>query len=245
MKVNYIHDFNQTTEDEFLEVQNKLKEKVSLISIIDINKIKTVAGVDIAYWECEGKSYGACSIVIIDYITKEVLERVEAFGEIKVPYVAGFLAFRELPLILEAIEKIKVEPDLFMFDGNGYLHYNNMGVATHASFFLDKPVIGVAKTYLRVSGVDFTMPGEVIGDYTDIIVNGKVLGRAVRSGKKAKPIFVSCGNNISLEDSYKVTIALLNKESRVPIPTRIADLETHLLREKYRALQTSKDMEDK
>jgi Deoxyinosine 3''endonuclease (endonuclease V) len=237
MKVNYIHDFTQTTEEEFLKIQNELKEKVVLSSKLDIDKIKTVAGVDIAYWECEDKSYGACSIVIIDYITKEVLERVEAFGEIKVPYVAGFLAFRELPLILEAVEKITVEPDVFMFDGNGYLHYNNMGVATHASFFLDKPVIGVAKTYLRVNGVDFTMPGEDIGNYTDIVVDGKVLGRAVRSGKKAKPIFVSCGNNISLEDSYEVTVRLLNKESRIPIPTRIADLETHKLRKKYNELQ--------
>lgn len=245
MKVNYIHDFKQTTEEEFLKIQNQLKEKVDLSSKIDIDNIKTIAGVDIAYWECEDKSYGACSIVIIDYITKEVLECVEAFGEIKVPYIPGFLAFRELPLILEAVEKITIEPDVFMFDGNGILHDNNMGVATHASFFINKPTIGVAKSYLNVDKKGFLMPGETIGEYIDIVIEGKVLGRAVRSGKKAKPIFVSCGNNISLEDCYKVTMSLLNKDSKVPIPTRIADIETHLLREKYRALQKSEDMEGK
>lgn len=233
MKVNYIHNFEQKTEKEFLEVQNKLREKIDLNSTIDINIIKTVAGVDIAYWENNGKSYGACSIVIIDYASKKVLEKVEVYGEIKVPYIAGFLAFRELPLILKAVEKITIEPDVFIFDGNGHLHYNNMGIATHASFFLNKPTIGVAKTYLRVKDVDFIMPGEEIGRYTDIIVEGKALGRAVRSGKSAKPIFVSSGNGLTLEDCYKVTINLLNKESRVPIPTRLADIETHLLRKKY------------
>lgn len=45
-----------------------------------------------------------------------------------------------------------------MFDGNGYLHYRHMGIATHASFYLNKPTIGVAKSYLKIKGVDFTMP---------------------------------------------------------------------------------------
>lgn len=95
-------------------------------------------------------------------------------GEIKVPYIPGFLAFRELPLVIEALKKLVVEPDIFIFDGNGYLHFNHMGIATHAAFFLDKPTIGVAKSYLRVNGVDFDMPDNEKGSYTDIIINEEV-----------------------------------------------------------------------
>lgn len=120
--------------------------------------IKLVAGVDLAYWENENKQYGTWCIVVIDYNTKNVVEKVNSVGEIKVPYISGFLAFRELPLIIKASKKLVVEPDIFIFDGNGYLHFNQMGIATHASFFLNKSTIEVAKSYLKVNGADFDMP---------------------------------------------------------------------------------------
>ena len=61
----------------------------------------------------------------------------------------GFLAFRELPLILKTAKLLETRPDIYIFDGNGYLHPRHMGIATHASFYLNKPTIGIAKTYLR------------------------------------------------------------------------------------------------
>lgn len=234
MKVNYIHDFHQKTEEEFLKIQNSLKEKININNKIDLEEIKICAGIDIAYWEKDTETFGACSIVIIDFKTKEVLEKVHSVGKIEVPYVAGFLAFRELPLVLKAVENITIVPDIFIFDGNGYLHYNNMGIATHAAFFLNKPTMGIAKTYLKVDKVNFNMPEDEVGAYTDIVINDKVYGRAVRSRKNTKPIFISCGNNMDLDSCYQIAMRLLSKDSRIPIPTRLADLETHILREKYR-----------
>lgn len=167
---------------------------------------------------------------MIDYNSKEVAQKVNSVGEIKVPYIPGFLAFRELPLVIEAVKKLVVEPDIFMFDGNGYLHFNHMGLATHASFFLNKPTIGVAKSYLRINGAEYTIPENEKGSYTDIIIDGEVYGRVLRTRKNVKPIFISCGNNIDLETSTEITMKLINKESRLPIPTRLADLETHISR---------------
>ncbi|BDR75679.1 endonuclease V [Clostridium tetani] len=234
MKVNYIHDFKQNTEEEFLNLQNNLKEKINITNKIELQNIKVCEGIDIAYWEKDNEIFGACSIVIIDFESKEVLEKIYSVGKISVPYIAGFLAFRELPLILEAVEKITVEPDVFIFDGNGYLHHNNMGIATHAGLFLNKPTMGIAKTYLKINKVDFSMPGNEVGAYTNIIVNDKVYGRALRTSKNVKPVFISCGNNIDLDSCYEITIGLLSKDSRIPIPTRLADLETHVLRQAYR-----------
>ena len=201
-----------------------------LKNTFDKNNIKLVAGVDLAYWEEENKQYGTCCIVVIDYNTKEVVEKVNSVGEIKVPYIPGFLAFRELPLVIEASKKLVSEPDIFIFDGNGYLHFNHMGIATHASFFLDKPTIGVAKSYLKIDGIDFDMPEDKEGAYTDIVIKEEVYGRVLRTKKAIKPIFISVGNYIDLETTMEIVLNLINNESRLPIPTRLADLETHVSR---------------
>lgn len=135
MDIQYIHAFTMQTKEECRTLQQKLKAQIDLTSRVKMTHIHNCAGVDVAYWEENGISHGACSIVVVDYQTKNVVEKVHSVGEVTVPYLPGFLAFRELPLILEAVKKLQVEPDVFLFDGNGYLHYEHMGVATHASFF--------------------------------------------------------------------------------------------------------------
>lgn len=99
--------------------------------------------------------------------------------------------------------------------------------------FLGKPTIGIAKTYLKIKGYDFVMPENEVGAYTDILIDGEVYGRALRTRRDVKPIFLSCGNYIDLDSSYQITMSLINQESRLPIPVRLADLETHVLRTFY------------
>ena len=105
-----------------------------------------------------------------------------------------------------------------------------MGIATHASFFLNKPTIGVAKSYLKVHGVDFIMPRNEAGSYEDIIIDDEIYGRTLRTHKDVKPIFVSSGNDIDLQTTTEITLNLINNESRLPIPVRLADLETKYIR---------------
>lgn len=234
MEIKGVHNFNIYEESEFINIQNELKKKISLKNIFSRSNIRLVAGVDLAYWENNNKQYGTCCIVVIDYNTKEVVEKVNSVGEIKVPYIPGFLAFREMPLVIKASKKLVVEPDIFIFDGNGYLHQRHMGIATHASFFLNKPTIGVAKSYLKIKETDFEMPEDEEGSYTDIVINKEIYGRVLRTRKTVKPIFISCGNYIDLDSSTEIVLNLINNESRLPIPTRLADLETHIKRRELR-----------
>lgn len=219
-------------EEEYMAVQNELKKKIILADSFEISELKTVAGVDLAYWK-EGESECAvCCIVVIDMETHEVLEKKHYSGKIEVPYIPGFLAFRELPLVLKTAEMLEIKPDIYIFDGNGYLHPRHMGIATHASFYLKKPTIGIAKTYFRVDKkTDYTDPENEAGSYTDIVIDGEVYGRALRTHKNVKPVFVSVGNNISIDTACELAMDLTAKESHIPIPTRIADLETHIERE--------------
>lgn len=145
MEIHQIHDFHLKDESDFVQTQQSLRNRINLSHTIHPNSINTCAGVDLAYWEQNGEPYGVCSIIVIDADTKEVIEKVHSMGKISVPYVSGFLAFRELPLIIEAAKKLETEPDVFLFDGNGYLHYNHMGVATHAAFFWASRRLGLRK----------------------------------------------------------------------------------------------------
>lgn len=216
----------------FLRQQNELKEKISLSDSFDPGQLRTAAGVDLTYWKCGDEEHAVCCIVVIDIKTRSVIEKQHFTGRIEVPYMPGFLAFRELPLILKTTELLETSPDLFIFDGNGYLHPRHMGIATHASFYLNKPTVGIAKTYFRADKkTDYTEPENEAGSYTDIVINGEIYGRALRTHKNVKPVFISVGNRISLDTACGLAMQLTDRESHIPIPTRLADLETHIERE--------------
>lgn len=219
-------------QEKFIKRQNELIGKINLKDAFNIDTVKLIAGVDLAYWvNNDRQEYAVCCIVIIDKATHKLIETKSYSEKIKVPYMPGFLAFRELPLVIKTAELLENKPDLYMFDGNGYLHPRHMGIATHASFYLDAPTIGVAKTYFRVEkGLDYTEPNISAGSYTDIELNGEVYGRVLRTHNGVKPVFVSVGNNISLDTAVKIALDMIDEESRIPIPTRLADLETHKMR---------------
>ncbi len=218
-------------EQDYSEIQNSLKNKLEIYDKFDLSEISTIAGVDLAYWNKGEKEYAVCCIVVIDFNTHKIIEKKHFSGEITTPYMPGFLAFRELPLVLKTAELLTNIPDIYMFDGNGYLHPRHMGIASHASFYLNKPTIGVAKTYFRVDKkTDFIMPDSEAGSYTDIVIDGEIYGRALRTHTDVKPVFVSVGNFISIETATNITMQLVDKESHIPVPTRFADLETHIKR---------------
>lgn len=225
---------NIKSEEDAIEVQNKLNKFIVLNNNFDYTDLSMVAGVDLAYWNESGIEYAVCCIVVIDYNTNDVLEKAHTVSSIKFPYIPGCLTFRELPLVLETAKKLKYEPDLYIFDGNGYLHPRHMGIATHAAMCIKKPTIGVAKSYYKIGDVDFIIPENYAGAYTDININNNVYGRALRTHKDVKPIFVSVGNYIDLETSTKIVTRLVTHESHIPIPTRLADIETHRMRTLYK-----------
>lgn len=222
-------------EEKYIKVQCELQKKIKIQHIVDTSSVKTVAGIDLAYWKAECKEYAVCCIVVLQQESKQVIESKYALGTIDVPYISGCLAFRELPLVLETVKKLNTLPDLYMFDGNGYLHPRHMGIATHASFYLNKPTIGVAKNFYKVGDGDYTMPPNEKDAYTDIVVNGEIYGRVLRTLKNVKPIFVSTGNYIDLDSATGIVCDFTNSESHIPLPTRLADIETHRLRRMFKS----------
>ena len=225
-------------ESQFIKKQEELFSKFEIENSIDIDKINYVAGVDLAYWKDNETEYAVCCIVVIDFLTKEVVEKRSSMGKITVPYIPGCLAFREIQLVLDTVALLEHNVDIYVFDGNGYLHPRHMGLATHAGIILDKPSIGVAKSYFKIDNIDYAEPANEVFAYEDIVIHDEVYGRVIRTHKNVKPIFVSVGNKIDIDTAMKVIENTVSKESRIPIPTRLADIMTHEERKKAMKIQS-------
>lgn len=112
-----------------------------------------------------------------------------------------------------------------MLDGNGYLHQTHNGIATAFSNRTGEKSIGVAKKFYNFSGVTYDLKDKKFS-MAPIIINNEIYGYALRSRENSKPIFVSQGNGISLGESLEVVKACITDESRIPFPTRFADIDT-------------------
>jgi len=224
---------NNMTEQEYIKEQIELEKRIIRTNTVNPSQVKTVAGVDLAYWKNNGNEYAVCCIVVIDYDTFEILEKVYHKGIVNVPYIPGCLAFREIPLFMDTYRQLKITPDVVLFDGNGYLHPRHMGLATHAGILIQKATIGIAKSYYKIENVVFDMPPNKEGAFTDIEVNSEVYGRVLRTHADVKPIYLSVGNAIDLDTAMEIAVHVTNKESHIPLPTRLADIMTHEKRKEY------------
>jgi len=170
-----------------------------------------VAGVDISY---QGE-HGYAAMVVFDFRTGRELERIVMEGDARFPYVPTYLAFRELPLVAPLMHLLG-DRTVLMYDGNGILHPDGFGVASHAGVVFDVPSIGVAKKLLcgTVRGQD------------RVVMNGRVVGYLM--GEGSRPVFVSPGHRISSRETLEITKRFL--KSRVPEPTRLAHIEANAAR---------------
>ena len=215
---------------ETVQIQLELQSKISLKDKIDINNIKSITGVDVAYFMINNKEYAVCYAVTLDRNTHEMLEYTQEYGVIEIPYTSGLLAFREKDLILGAWKKLKKKGNVIVFDGNGILHERKMGIATHVGTLLDMPTIGVAKTFYDIHGIDYPVVGNRKFDATDIEYKGFVYGKALRTRPDCKPVIISSGTNISLDTAVCLLKEFVTDDSRIPLPTRLADIGTHAAR---------------
>jgi deoxyribonuclease V len=206
------------TVEEAIAVQNELRHAIRLN--IDppslLSSLKTIAGVDVSH-DRQDKSHAA--IVIMDAQSLDVLEQVKISAPTRFPYVPGFLSFREIPVILDALAQLSIQPDILMVDGQGIAHPRRLGIAAHLGVLLDMPAAGVAKSRLWGRYED---PGPNKGDFTPLKNKGETIGYVVRSKAKCLPLFVSPGHRLDVDSARDLTIRFLTRY-RLPEPTRLAD----------------------
>jgi deoxyribonuclease V len=177
--------------------------------------VRRVAGADISCrW---GDDRAAAAIVVLSYPRLEVLETSAVQGRLPLPYVPGFLCFREGPLFRRAFGRIKTRPDVLLLDGNGIAHPRGLGLASYVGLLLAVPTIGCAKSAF----FPFSMPAEERGAWTAYRNRlGKKVGYCLRTRGGVKPVFVSAGHLIDGSRSRAVVLACSG--FRIPEPLRLA-----------------------
>ncbi len=194
------------------EAQVRLAQKVVLRPIK--GEVRIVVGLDAAYGE--SKVRGAA--VAFDAKTWRVLDRAIAETEVPVPYVPGFLSFREAPVLLKALNKLEVKPQLLLVDGQGIAHPRRLGIASHIGVLTGLPSVGCAKNLLVGEARE---PGLERGAWEPVYYQGQVVGALVRTRRGVKPVVVSPGHLITLEEAVRWVLRL--SRFRIPEPIRLAD----------------------
>lgn len=93
-----------------------------------------------------------------------------------------------------------------------------------------KYAAGVDLAYWNRGDTEYVMPDNEKGRFTDIVVDGEVYGRVLRTHKDVKPVFISAGNYIDLDTAAEIVCDFIGDEGHIPQPTRLADIETHRVR---------------
>ncbi|MET8761714.1 endonuclease V [Lentzea sp. NPDC004782] len=203
--------------DAAVALQERLRTQVITVSAPDL-RVDTVAGLDVGYRSNDTVA-GVC--VVFDAKTLAVLDEVVVEGTTDFPYVAGLFAFREMPVLLRALDQVTVTPDLLVADGQGLAHPRRFGLACHLGVHTGIPSIGVAKNAMGA----FDPPGHVRGSTSDLVMDGEVVGRALRTQDGVKPVFVSIGHKIDLDRACAEVLRLAPRY-RLPETTRRADALT-------------------
>ena len=215
MQIKQRHDWNLTTS-EAKAIQEELQQEVITEDKFK-QPVKYVAGVDMGF-EDNG-TISRAAVAVLSFPDLQLQEQCIAKRATTFPYIPGFLSFREIPAVLDALEKINTIPDIILCDGQGLAHPRRMGIACHLGVILDMPTIGVAKSLLI--GKYEEVPQEK-GSWQPLIHKNETIGAVLRTRSNVKPVYVSSGHRISLPTAIDYVLRCTPKY-RLPETTRIAD----------------------
>jgi deoxyribonuclease V len=223
MRIFDLHPWDVTYR-EAIKIQEQLKGKVILGKIA--SSPNYIAGLDVSYEKGTHRVWAGA--VILGFPDMAVVEKRWAQREVCFPYVPGLLSFREIPALLDVLTQITVEPDVIFCDGQGVAHPRGLGIASHLGVILRKPTIGCAKS--RLVG-DCDPVGEWKGDYSFLRYRGRIIGAVMRTRQGVKPLFVSPGYGVTLDDCIGMVLKMCPRY-RIPEPIRQAHILVNSIRSK-------------
>jgi deoxyribonuclease V len=201
-----------------LKITSLKHEQIILAKKVKIDriqrKVRYIAGVDVA--SRHNYLYGC--ICVFSFPELALISHSCAKKADTLPYIPGFLSYREVPVIMKAFNKLKRIPHLILVDGQGIAHPRRIGCASHLGVLLHIPTIGCAKSHLFG---DYCMPGNTKGSYTLLTTGQKTLGIVLRTRDNTRPLFVSPGHLVNVNDCRRYVLSA-TVQYRIPEPIRCA-----------------------
>ncbi len=200
-------------------IQIELRAKLNVRSRQLLAPIRMIAGIDVAF--PQGGRTTRAAAVVWDMHTRSIMARHTVELPTCMPYIPGYLSFREGPAIWQLLNSLPIQPELLMFDGNGTIHKEQMGIASHIGIVRDIPALGVAKQALYG---EFGALAKAKLSHMPVMdpKDKSHLGYALRSRAGVKPVFVSSGHKISQQEALALVVASLGRY-KLPEPTHYAD----------------------
>jgi deoxyribonuclease V len=231
LEITDIHDW-PIDADEAYKIQRKIGS--GLITHSTFKKIEYITAVDTAFNDKINRLYAAAVTMTYENLTD--IEQAVAEMDAAFPYIPSLLSFREGPVILRALSRLKKKPDLIIFAGHGIAHPLQFGLAAHLGLLLDIPSIGCARRCL--SG-EYEEPTPEKGSLSPLYISNIKRGFVFRTKTNVKPMFVSPGHRCAMSDAIEIISGCLG-QYRMPIPLRLA----HLYANKYRRFSEKKRLEN-
>jgi deoxyribonuclease V len=213
------------TPREAIREQERLRERVILEDAF--GTIRYVAGADLAFDPETDIAFAG--VIVYRFPEMEEVERRQARRKLRFPYVPGLLSFREGPVLLGALARLRTEPDLILIDGHGRAHPRRFGIASHIGVLLDKATIGCAKSLLVG---EHDEPALKSGSAAPLWFQGERVGEVLRTRDNVRPIYVTIGHRVSLDSAVEFVKRCCDG-FRIPKPTREADHYVGQLRREY------------
>lgn len=207
----HIHPFN-TTPQQAIQIQQNLQNKV--ITSGKVSNLNYVAGVDVGFH----KGQATAAIAVLRMPDLQFCDQAVATRPVEFPYIPGLLSFREIPVILDALEKITMIPDVIICDGQGIAHPRRLGIASHLGVLTDICTIGAAKS--RLIGTYRELLTQK-GEWVPLVDKNEIIGAVLCTRNAVKPLYISVGHRIDLETAIEIVMRCVTKY-RLPETTRVA-----------------------
>lgn len=207
--------------EKFLIEEEKLKKRFKIEKLKETPQI--IVFLDSSYLEDKVIS----CFLFYDFLNKKTLKKKHLINKVKFPYIPTYLSLREGDFYIKGLKNEAF--DLIVVDGQGITHPRKIGIATYLGLKFNKPSIGIAKNLLYG---EYENLGNKFGDFSFIKdKDGVNLGFALRTRENVKPIFVSIGNLINIDDALFIVKNLITK-TRIPEPLREVDIYSREIRRK-------------
>jgi deoxyribonuclease V len=215
-------DYEKLTAEQAIALQQQLRQQIKLQPLE--KPVRIIAGSDISFNKYSEVVYAG--IVLLRYPEMEIVGHASAISRTTFPYISGLLAFREVPALLEAWNKLETKPDVLVLDGQGIAHRRRMGIASHFGVLTNTPTIGSAKSRLFGKYED---PANEAMAQSPMYDRDEIIGTAFRSKRNCNPIYISPGHHVTIQQSVEIIKNCL-KGYRIPEPTRQAHILVNQIR---------------